>query len=426
MTPDGAFDRRLTTWLEEDAAPRAPQGFDALVAESVNQKRQLPSWATPERWISMETQARLGVMPRAVILALTISLLIAGLAVSLALAGSLTNADDRAVGNGIVAYTGEDGQIWAQDPDSAELPVRLTTSGHGNGGMEWAPDGTRFSFESSEEDGPAVIAIGWLDGRDPVIVSEPFDEVYGHAWSPDSQTLLFAGATEPESPPERCNVRADLCGFGIYSAPGDGSRPAARITDADLDAINPVWAPDGSTIIFMGSGDGGVHDRHLYRMDPDGGKVAPVGELTGRHEWTLLTSDVSPDGGKLVTQAGDGSVHLFLMDLKDGTVTPLPALEGYEEFEARWSPDGGRIVFNQSRVGTWNPRTAMYDVATGQVEVLDESLRVLGWSPDGMQLYGQDEGKVGLLDVSADAPDDAEVVFLEGSRDGDPGWQPLP
>ena len=61
------LDRLLTDWLEADAAPRAPESLETAFVEAVARTRQRPAWATTERWISMETRAQLGVMPRVVI-----------------------------------------------------------------------------------------------------------------------------------------------------------------------------------------------------------------------------------------------------------------------------------------------------------------------------------------------------------------------
>ena len=71
-TPDVNLDRLLTDWLEADAAPRAPESLETAFVEGVASTRQRPAWATTERWISMDTRARLGDMPRAVILILTL------------------------------------------------------------------------------------------------------------------------------------------------------------------------------------------------------------------------------------------------------------------------------------------------------------------------------------------------------------------
>ena len=77
MTPSDGFDRPLTAWLEEDAAMRAPDDLLAQVMERAAHTRHRPGWATTGRWISMETRAQLGAVPRTVIMLATVALLTA-------------------------------------------------------------------------------------------------------------------------------------------------------------------------------------------------------------------------------------------------------------------------------------------------------------------------------------------------------------
>ena len=74
-TPDVGLDRLLTDWLDADAAPRAPESLETAFVEGVASTRQRPAWATTERWISMETRAQLGVMPRVGIALLTMTVI---------------------------------------------------------------------------------------------------------------------------------------------------------------------------------------------------------------------------------------------------------------------------------------------------------------------------------------------------------------
>ena len=92
--PDVNLDRLMTEWLEADAAPRAPESLETAFVEGVASTRQRPAWATTERWISMDTRAQFGVMPRAVIALLTIALLAIGAVGGFLIAGNLVKADE--------------------------------------------------------------------------------------------------------------------------------------------------------------------------------------------------------------------------------------------------------------------------------------------------------------------------------------------
>ena len=113
--PDVNLDRLLTDWLEADAAPRAPESLETAFVEGVASTRQRPAWATTERWISMETRAQLGVMPRAVIVLLTIALLAIGAVGGYAIGSGLVKADDGGDPTAGLTYSTE-GVIYKHRP----------------------------------------------------------------------------------------------------------------------------------------------------------------------------------------------------------------------------------------------------------------------------------------------------------------------
>src|SRR6476661_6998705 len=98
MSQDNGLDRRLTAWLDVEAAPYAPADLRMRFADGVARTRQRPAWATTERWISMETRAQLGGVPRLIIILATIGLL-AALA-----AGAYVVASEGPARNGRIAF----------------------------------------------------------------------------------------------------------------------------------------------------------------------------------------------------------------------------------------------------------------------------------------------------------------------------------
>jgi WD40 repeat protein len=429
MTPDGAFDRRLTAWLEEDAAPRAPRGFDEVVTESVNQKRQLPSWATPERWISMETRAQLGGMPRAVILLLTLALLAAALAVSLAVAGNITNADDDGGGPlaGLTYFTRE-GVIYQHPADGTGDPVRLVDEDERATTPRWSPDGTRFAYLSwADQDGPPTIMVRDADGSNPVVVSERLEIASGavaspyFAWSPDGSTILYwAAGLDVVDEEMNCRDPGTFCGQRIWSVASDGSEPPRVIGDPALDARSPLWTPDGEAIIFAGSVAGSGLDYGIYRMDSDGANAERIGDLSGDF-YSLARPAISPDGTTLAVSIGlNDESDMYLVDLATGE-NALIASEDAQEFGPFWSPDGSLIAF--TRIDDVD-ETMLYDVASGETILLG-TFWVEGWSPDSRFIVGWLDGTLTVVDVTDPmAPVATEV---EGVTEGDgPSWQPRP
>lgn len=430
MTPDGAFDRRLTTWLEEDAAPRAPQGFDDVVAESVNQQRQLPSWATSERWISMQTRARLGLVPRAVILILTLSLLVAALAASLAVAGNLTRADDGGGPLSGLTYHTREGVIYQHPADGSGDRVPLTGEDERASTAFWSPDGSRFAYLSwPDVAGAPTIMIRNADGSNPLEIGErqaPLGPVY-FAWSPDgSRFLYWADGVDVADEEMGCLLDAAFCGQRIWSAAGDGGDSLQIIGDPELDACSPTWTPDGEGIVFVGSTAGSGLDIGFYRMDADGSSAERIGELAGDCS-SFAPLAISPDGATLaVTIAEETSEDLYLVDMATGDEVLIASSEE-DEFGPYWSPDGSMLAYSTMHPTSMDAlqRVMLYEVASGETISLGQPGEVVGWSQDGRYIVTWLDGLLEVVDVRD--PDVPVVIEIEGATDGDgPSWRPRP
>ena len=426
---DVDLDRLLTDWLDADAAPRAPESLETAFVEGVAETRQRPAWATTERWITMETRAQLGAMPRTLILILTLAFLVAALALSLAVAGNLTRADDGG-GAATLTYAKPPGAIYTQSADGTGEPVRLTGEDETVFVYAWSPDGTRIAYESyADQGGPATIKVRNADGSNPIAISEPFEAPTGNvaraylAWSPDGSRVLFwAPGIDVVDEGRGCRNPGTFCGQRIWSAPSDGSEPARVIGDPALDARSPLWTPDGETIIFAGSeGNGGLYG--LYRMDADGANVERIGDLRGS-AYAFDRHAVSPDGTTVAVSSGNGLYDLYLVDLATGEETLIAGSDG-DEVEPYWSPDGSAIAF------TWlgslgDPAEAMlYDTATGEVVSLGTTLSVWGWSPDSRSIVSSEDGVLVVVDVTD--PMAPVVTEVEGLTEAFvPSWRPRP
>jgi len=129
---------------------------------------------------------------------------------------------------------------------------------------------------------------------------------------------------------------------GLFIAASDGSDEHPLLSSPDTD-YDPVWAPDGSSIIFTSERDGSAE---LYRVKPDGSAL----ERLTNHPAYDDQAAFSPDARQLVfvTSRNGGRAVLWTMDLATRRAKPLTSETG-GDFRPSWSPDGKWIAFSSGR-----------------------------------------------------------------------------
>jgi Tol biopolymer transport system component len=128
----------------------------------------------------------------------------------------------------------------------------------------------------------------------------------------------------------------------LFIAGSDGSDEHPLLTAADTD-YDPVWAPDGSSIVFTSERDGSAE---LYRVKPDGTGLERLTDDPAYDDQAAF----SPDGRQLVfvTTRNGGHAVLWTMDLATHRAKPLTSGTG-GDFRPSWSADGKWIAFSSGR-----------------------------------------------------------------------------
>lgn len=152
-------------------------------------------------------------------------------------------------------------------------------------------------------------------------------------WSPDDSKLVFVAArTRDPAPNEDLEIRLD----GVTDT--GSSEP---LTTNDVEDHDPVFTPDGLSVIWVQGKDNGRELKMINLESRD------VKDLTS-DEFNDVDPAVSPDGKQVVfaSKRGTGnSFDLFLLDLATLDITPLPTMAG-DEHDPAWSPGGRYIVFS--------------------------------------------------------------------------------
>jgi Tol biopolymer transport system component len=207
--------------------------------------------------------------------------------------------------------------------------------------------------------------------------------------------------------PDGKMLAMDLQG-SIWVLPATGG-PAKRITDLFNDARQPVWSPDGKTIVFFAYRDGGYD---LWAVSPDG---------SHQHQLTWGVFDdrepmFSHDGTRIAFSSDRGSplgsdINIFVLDLRSGEIRQLTRNPA-EDTMPSWSPDDRQIAFASTRdggQGVW----AVDAVGGPEHKLATTKARIdaASWAAGGEVLAHGVDGTKGWLEVGGKPLTGDEHVF---------------
>ena len=183
-----------------------------------------------------------------------------------------------------------------------------------------------FSSKSEETD---VLYLYDLYRRE-VIEKYEFPElvtIVSPRFSPDGLMAVFGAA-----------VKAGITDLYLVSLDSGGLQ---KLTDDFYNDLDPVFTPDGDTIVFVS--DRCRHGRdgalNLFKMPVDGGEIV---QLTSG-SWRDRTPDIS--GDKIYFSSDrDGSFNIYCLN-GDGSLTKITSLLT-GAYDPRLTTDGGRVIFS--------------------------------------------------------------------------------
>jgi len=152
------------------------------------------------------------------------------------------------------------------------------------------------------------------------------------------------------------------------------------------------WSPDGKLFSFVAKS--GKNDA-VYIVNAKKDKV--VQKLSFKHLTGMAAPSWSPNGDQMVFSGTQGGISDLYIVNADGSNLRQLSDNRYAHLHPQWSPDGKKIAFTTDRgpntnvdeliFGNYN--LALYDLATGEVELLTETGGNYinpNWTKDGKEI----------------------------------------
>jgi Tol biopolymer transport system component len=286
---------------------------------------------------------------------------------------------------GLIAYVQDRGtsnpEIYVMRPDGSQR-TRLTYNRcYYDADPAWSPDATKIAYVSCDGNAAGLYVMNLKDGAITRLtggfsVSDP-------VWSPDGTTIAF---TDSGRDPDHV--------WGIYLIRSDGSdlhRAFDLVRGGGQDAFS--WAPNGRYFLDS-SGMTPRGDECIRIVETDTGAwqcvvtlgyPGPAGAVYSPLGDRIAYVRISSDNLGLKGQFGQ---ELYIA--QGGEIVRLTYNQSYD-FHPSWSPDGMRLVFEESTpVDSPVIRESIFVInanGTGQINItadLDRDASDPTWSPAGV------------------------------------------
>src|SRR2546426_2617930 len=298
----------------------------------------------------------------------------------------------------------------------------------------WSPDGTRLAYITNRG-GKTQIHVRWMDSGQEAAITDLEDAPANIAWSPDGKWIAYTSHVPakpswstpmPEKPVgakwaeppiivTRLHWRQDAQGLiqpgttQIFIVPAMGGTPR-RISTGDFDYAEPVWTPDGDSIltacVCVPDADYFLEGPDIYAILVKDGAARQLTHRKGPD----LNPVPSPDGKKIAYAGFDFKrqsytvTHLYVMDTDGGNPTRLATELDRDVRTPVWSADSSVIYFTSEDRGMGHLYRARLD--GGHEQITSGKVRFSSGYASGDPFTVSADGQVAIVRSTPSEPPD--------------------
>ncbi|MDQ2901379.1 MAG: WD40 repeat domain-containing protein, partial [Acidobacteriota bacterium] len=278
--------------------------------------------------------------------------------------------------------------------------------------LSWSPNGREIWFSSFDTEKAGIVLAVGLDGKQRTVATLP------------GQNRLFDISRDGKMLLTTSNQRLGI----LYGSEGEPNERDLSWLDTTL--LSSLGA-DGKTIVFSEIGEGGGHNRSIYRRSTDGSPAVRLAEG--------IAGAVSPDEKWVTAYRANAKQKVSLVPIGPGEEIPV-LVDGLEDRLGNvvaWLPDGHRYLVRghqpgkQGRIFVWDSTSRKLTAVSPEGTAFNDLLpapdgsRFLAQGPDGNWfLYQTDGGAprplpgIGTDERPVNWDDDGKSVYLTGTTEG--------
>jgi Tol biopolymer transport system component len=238
----------------------------------------------------------------------------------------------------------------------------------------WSPDGKWIAY-GGKTAGLWLVNVATGEAHEIYSVNQDNEEwVTWHAWSPDSQEIVFVQEIYHQS-------RAIV----VVDASQDHTSKILVPASNEWPCI-PRWSPDGTKILYLSEAGVSASSQHffnLWLMHSDGTDQVQV-----THDMEIDQPVWSPDSqwiafaGLSAYENENPSYDLWLINGYKSDLERLTFTPSETESTPLWSPDGNQIIFIRELKGeneVW--RMSLWDAEENQFPLINREIIILPIEP---------------------------------------------